>query len=332
MRESNSYYCFLDFIRLFCALLIVVIHMGFGNSFSIIPCLTRQGVPFFFLASGFFLSKKLQNSSDIKRSTIQYVKPILIVYLFWNIVWFPSILKEYSFFYVESPLKLFVVLLRRFFLAGIAPYWFLLVLSEGAVFLALIVHYRKYSLGFFLCIAGIMLSILYSYQAVNNPSNLFYRIVYTVFSWDNNVIMSGFPMLFLGSQFYRYKAHLQKAPVWMILTLYVISVAVAFFVFQIDKNLFFIPFGIIQAVMLFFLCIIPVPFLQNLSQSVCRNARNLSSVLFLTHTVFLTILGKVLHVWNSALRFGITVLCAVVMYLLSKWLKNKVINTLLLLK
>jgi hypothetical protein len=54
--------------------------------------------------------------------------------------------------------------------------------------------------------------------------------------------------------------------------------------------------------------------------------------LFLTHTVFLTILGKVLHVWNSALRFGITVLCAVVMYLLSKWLKNKVINTLLLLK
>ena len=332
MREQKPYYGALDLARLYCALLIVVIHMGFGNSLSLVPCLTRQGVPFFFLASGFFFSKKLRNSNNIQKTTIHYIKPLLIVFVFWNLVWAPSIVSEYSGLYTGTPLKMIAVLFRRIFVAGIAPYWFLLVLAEGTLLLALIIRYRKYILGMVLCVSGIVLSILYSYQAKYDSTGLVYRVFYSVFSWNNNVIMSGFPLLYLGALFDMSEERLQNSCFWMVLPPYAISIFAAFLVYRMDEDLFFIPFGVIQAILLFHLCVVPVPFLQHLPEKICKSARDLSSVIFLTHTVFLTIIGKVFHLWDSLLRYGITVLCAIFLFLLARKLDYAVLNALLLMK
>lgn len=332
MIEQKQYYNVLDLVRLYCALLIVFIHMGLGDDFSIVPCLSRQGVPFFFLTSGFFLSKKLRKSKNIKQTTIQYIKPILLVYFAWILLWLPYSVIEYGRMYPGAPTKLVAILIRRIFLAGMAPYWYLLVLTESAVLLAAMIHFRETVLGILMCILGIVLGILYSYQAEYNQSGLIYRAFYTVFSWNNNVVMSGFPLLFLGFMADRYEDRISNANPVILLAFYVVSVVSAFVVFGMDKNLFFIPFGIVQAILLFCLCLIPVPSMQKISERTCRESRNLSSVVFLTHTVFLTHIGNVFHIWDSTLRYLVTILCASILYWLAKRISWDPLNRLLMVK
>lgn len=332
MGEQKRYYQLLDLARLYCAFLIVVIHLGLGNDCSLVPCLTRQGVPFFFMTSGFFLSKKLRKSNDIKQTTIRYIKPILGIYCVWALLWFPSTVIKYHRMYPGNPVKLAVVLSRRIILAGFAQYWYLLVLVEGAIILAVLIRYRKMAAGVVLCVLGIALSVIYNYQMNCNPNGLVYRFFYNVFSWDCNVIMSGFPMLFLGAVMDVYEDRLQKGNFWVLIVLYPVSIVIAFVVYRFHSSLFYIPFGIFQAVLLFLLCIIPVSFLRSIPERICRNSRNASSVVYLTHTVFLAILTEGLHFWNYPVQYAITVVCAIVVYWIVKKVNWRPLNHLMMVK
>lgn len=332
MSKQKRYYQLLDFARLFCAFLIVVIHMGLGNDYSIIPCLTRQGVPFFFMTSGFFLSKKLRKSNNIKQTTICYIKPILKIYFIWVLLWFPSILIKYNRMYPGNVVKLAAIVLRRILLAGYVQYWYLLALAEGAVILAVVIRYRKWAVGMLLCILGIALSVVYNYQSDYNQKGLIYRAFYTVFSWNCNVIMSGFPMLFLGAMMDLHEDRIRKGNFKVLLMLYLISVAAAYGVYRYHNSLFYIPFGILQAVLMFLICITQVSFLHNVPERFSRNLRSASSVMYLTHTVFIAILTEGLNLWNYSLQYIITVICTLAVF----WLVIKVnwqpLNKLMMVK
>lgn len=332
LNEQRQYYGFLDVARLYCALLIIFIHMGLGNTFSVIPCLSRQGVPFFFLASGFFFAKKARNCEDIKSITIQYIKPMILVYFVWILLWLPATVIEYKNLYQGSIGILILVLCRRILLAGIAPYWYLLVLAEGIPILAVILRRNKLVAGAILCIMGIVLGIIYGYQSFANQNGIIYKLFYTVFSWNNNVIMSGFPLLFLGAIMDLYEKRIRKVPFWLLLVLYIASIVAAFLLYAKYRNLFGIPFGIIQAVLLFSLCITGCCFQQRIPARIGKKARNLSSVVFLTHTVALTILGNYFHIWDSVIRYIITALCAITVCWVAEKLNRRALNTILLMK
>ncbi|MGN1479071.1 MAG: acyltransferase family protein [Acutalibacteraceae bacterium] len=114
MQQTNlctaqQNYNFLDLVRFICALLVVTIHVepfglaettslfGYLN-FGIQNYLARIAVPFFFVASGFFLYKKTTLPEFDTAPTKKYVVRLLKLYLIWTIIYLPlaflSLLKE----------------------------------------------------------------------------------------------------------------------------------------------------------------------------------------------------------------------------------------------
>lgn len=335
ITQSNRRYKLLDLLRLFCACLVIFIHMGLGDDVAFVPCMTRQAVPFFFLVSGFFFSKRIENEENIRAFTIRYIKPLLIVFLFWSALWLPSItIEAFDLHGDRSLLYVFFVVLRRVFLAGIAPYWYLLVLMEGIVVLAVVLRYHAYRIGGMLCLLGFALNFVFGLHQSGGFGGAVYQVFYQVFSWEGNVIMTGFPLLFLGSLAARYEEKLiawKQLPI-MLLLLYVASVLVPFLLFSGSRQLFHIPFGIIQAVLLFLVSLCASPYDSWISPKLCRWSRNLSSVIFLTHTAFLVFFGKVFHIWDTIPRFILTVLASVLLMTVVRKLNWKPLWKVLMIK
>lgn len=331
--RAGQYYKAIDVFRLVCALLVILIHMGMGNSKAIIPCLTRQAVPFFFLVSGFFFEKSFQKAEEPLKFTWKYALSIAIVYAVWMLLWLPSTVHDALSAHPGRPwIFLAFILLRRIFLAGIAPYWYLLVLFEGSLILALILRFRWHRLGWLLCIVGLLLNVLYGLDLSAGIGAFVHRTFYMVFSWDCNVIMTGFPMLFLGMTASRHESLLRRWKPWIIALLYGAALIAAFALYPLDSSLFGIPFGITEAVLLFSFCLISPRLFARIPERFCHFARNLSSVIFLTHTFFLTVLGQLLKIWDAVPRLALTVLCCTVLYFIVAKIRVQPLHKLFMIK
>jgi serine/alanine racemase len=307
--------------------------MGFGDTVAIIPCVARQAVPFFFMVSGFFYAKKDWKKKDSLSLALKNTILILLIYAVWIVFWLPSIISDTKETYANnSVIFIIAVVLRRVFLAGIAPYWYLLALAEGSFILALILNYEKLRIGWILCIVGLALNVIYGLKPASGIGGLIFRVFYTVFSWENNFIMVGFPLLFLGAMASRWEYRIASFKHGIITILYLSVSAAAFFVYSLNKQLFGIPFGIIQGGLLFLICIMPSRHEERIDKKICSLSRNLSSVVFLTHTAFLTLIGKVLHIWDPYLRFFLTVAGCIIVLIITMIMNNRVINRLLLIK
>ena len=280
------------------ACLVIFIHMGLANVSAFVPCVVRQAVPFFFLVSGFFFEWNASRCKNALPYAAKYARSILLVYAVWALLWLPYFTTEaVSLHGDRGTLYVIAVVLRRILLAGIAPYWYLLVSAEGVLILALIMHRKAYWLGWGLTVLGLFFLVLFDLRLPSGPGRLISQAFYTVFSWNCNVVMTGFPMLFLGAAFSRHENWLK--PLKRVITgpLYLLSILLAFYIYRFSPSLYGIPFGLIQACFLFLFCISPTEFEFRIPHSVCRAARNLSSVIYLTHMTLLPLFGSVFHIW-----------------------------------
>lgn len=323
----------LDFARLFCALLVILIHMGIEDKIGILPCVTNQAVPFFFLVSGFFFSRKLERSDSVLRDTWAYVRRIALVYAVWTLLWLPYILTDVLDVHPgESTLYYVLVVLRRVLLAGTTPYWYLLALLEGAVILAFVLRCRAYWLGWLLCIGGLLLKSIFLMELSTGLGGLIHRVFYLVFSWENNVIMRGFPMLFLGSVLARHERLIANRSRLLVGLLYLASIPAAFLAFHLCGTPFWLPVGELEAFLLMCFCLVSANRQLGVSEGAARFARNLSSVIYLTHTIFLHALGYGLKIWSTPIRHCLTVAACTGMLLLLSKINWKPLNTIFLIK
>ena len=82
-----------DFFRVVFALGVVTIHFGLlgdidrNLDYFVVNVLARLGVPFFFLVSGFFLQKKLDDAEKVKA----YVRRLVQLYLLYTLLYLPQI-------------------------------------------------------------------------------------------------------------------------------------------------------------------------------------------------------------------------------------------------
>lgn len=95
--KTNKQYNGVDLIKFLCAILVVMIHIppydpGAGDCLAaelFQSCVTRVAVPFFFIASGFFLYRKCTYESFDWKPISAYILKILRLYLIWTVIYLP---------------------------------------------------------------------------------------------------------------------------------------------------------------------------------------------------------------------------------------------------
>lgn len=329
-------YPLLDIFRIVCACLVALIHKGASEgSFAsmLITCFARQAVPFFFIVSGFFFVQKLDRTENKKTFVLSYARQLFIFYMVWIIFQIPQLLNDYVPLLQDTHwMYIVMVLARRILLAGTAPFWYLLALAETALIAGLLLIRRKEKLLYWIGGIGLLLGYLYSLEIPLAVFELFQKLVYTVFSWNNNFIMSGIPFFAIGVYFAkerdRITVDLGKA-VCAYLAVSVVNVLSFYANLELDKYLYLcVP----QAAALFLIGIgtryVPI------RSEICHTCRMLSSAIYCLHLfVIIYVMGNIIP-WTGSfsLNFALIILVCVLIYYLVKITKIKALYRLITLK
>lgn len=88
-----------DIAKLLFAIGVVMIHTGCISgtdlgSWLVMHGVLRLAVPFFFCAAGFFFCKSLEKSNNIKSTTRNYIKRLLVPFCFWLLVNLPFVIHQ----------------------------------------------------------------------------------------------------------------------------------------------------------------------------------------------------------------------------------------------
>lgn len=94
--NNKQEYINIDIFKYLFALLILSLHLSpfvqvnATLNYMFNQIFTRIGVPFFFIASGFFLETKINNYNNITK----YIKRLMILYIFYTLIYLPQIFYE----------------------------------------------------------------------------------------------------------------------------------------------------------------------------------------------------------------------------------------------
>lgn len=285
----------IDLFRLLCAALVVLIHTvevrnGHPYAYMLVTCFAGQAVPFFFIVSGFFLAKKLDTAPDPFGVLRKQVTHNLLLYAAWMVVELPGMIVTYTTRYPDASIVYYATLLiRRVLLAGQGVYWFILILAEALLISGLLLIRRKEKPLYILAAVGMLLRVVYKTDLSFWGLGYLNKLFYIVFSWDNNVVMSGLPFVTIGIFFARNEKRLKISQ--GILTagygiLGMVSVILFFLAYRLRPDLIYliIP-GDLQAIVLFLIALQPTG--RSYSERLCGNCRDLSTCLYYLHTIFI---------------------------------------------
>ncbi|MDO5392125.1 MAG: acyltransferase, partial [Eubacteriales bacterium] len=274
--------------KLYCALLVVMIHCsevyeGHPVAMGIVQCLSSQAVPFFMVVSGFFIGNKLflnNNTSSIWKS----VKSWLLLYFAWAVLWLPYLSITYIDKYPDASTGyVALMLVRRILFAGQGVYWYLLVLAETAIILSIFIKFKKLTWFYVIGALGLILGLLFDANVTTLGLGKLNSIVYTIFSWSNNVFMKGIPYVAIGLLFSKYYGKI-KIKNWLLIAIYFTVTIGMIFLYCIGMNRW-LCFYLIQAVCLF---MIAIQFThERFRQSTVVMCRNLSTAIYFLHTIFI---------------------------------------------
>ncbi|WP_029904387.1 acyltransferase [Prevotella sp. 10(H)] len=167
----------LDYFKIILSLLVITIHtQSLFDEDSVYGWLISNGiariaVPCFFIISGYFINKKLEDKQVLK----EYLLHILLVYIIWSLIYLPT------YYNTIEPRSLIT-----FALMGYYHLWFLPALIIGIIMLAVVEKIFQNNL--FVLLSGIILFVAgYIMENADMPYRSFC-----------NGIFFGYPFLALG--------------------------------------------------------------------------------------------------------------------------------------
>lgn len=347
---KKKLYSGIDLFKLIASILIVLLHATETQDWAACEVkfvITRFAVPFFFIASGFFFYKGLERSENSWKYFIKYEKNILIIYAVWAlIITLPFCISSYIQLYEgSSPLKIIFILIRRLFIAGSGPYWYLLAMAFSAPIIYLFHIKKKTKLLGVLVIICILLEILYSCfrgEFANLPIvNCFFKLFDFVYSWEFNFVMYGIP--FMGIGYFIAKKNVSLS-IQLSVIIFILSTFLRVLEYHLpkmfpsefwDNNEISIAF-ILQAIAFFmFAKELTLPFSKKSSLTL----RQLSSFIYFTHTIFMyNILDQILKYnaeyliyepWFILPKMIISLIPCVLLFVIIKKINNKYLNVLI---
>lgn len=183
----------IDTLKFLFSLVVVWIHTGVGD----LGGLTPWAVPFFFLASGFFLFGKLFKASDAQKKTesiASWWHKTLRLYLLWSLIFLPFAIIGFANDHLGVS-KSIALYLRNLFLVGENylswPLWYLLGLLWAGFLIWLA---GKLRLPFWsLCVLAVFLFFLP--RLLHLEEN---EVYLRLFKTTRNGLFVGFPFMVLG--------------------------------------------------------------------------------------------------------------------------------------
>lgn len=166
LSTKKTVYNAIDAVKFLCALSIVMLHIDpFGTNekfylanFVIQKWAARICVPFFFVASGYFLYKKANYENFNIRMTKNYLLKILRLYILWTIIYFPLCLggmlnnEDGIFHAVLGWIRNFL------FVGSYTQLWYLNATIVGGLLLSFLL-YKKVKIKYILILAGALYAV-----------------------------------------------------------------------------------------------------------------------------------------------------------------------------
>lgn len=209
----------IDAIKLFAACMVVLLHST--ETFQVyLPSLVTHtfcelAVPFFFLASGYLFATGLETgkpSERMRKSTCKLVK----LYAFWGIIALgPFLIYDYlnmDKYANASGAYMFLILMRRFFIAGAGPYWYLL----GLLLSFFIIYPIRNKTRLLFILAASTLSLTIMYESFREHSSNILGLAQMcecldfMYSGKNNFLTLGIPFTTIGYLIRKTNFHLPK--------------------------------------------------------------------------------------------------------------------------
>jgi len=118
--------------------------------------LTRVAVPFFFIASGFFMFRKMTESNTDWHTIKKYVKRIFRIYCVWTLIYMPIIIWTSFLNDNQGIAQELIILVRNFFMtASYSQLWFLPALIVAILCVGYLLS-RKWTINSILILSGIL--------------------------------------------------------------------------------------------------------------------------------------------------------------------------------
>lgn len=344
----------IDLAKFICAILIIMLHVApFGDTdkgtvfsylnYGIQNYATRIAVPFFFIASGYFLYRKTTLSTFDVSYSKKYVIRILKLYIIWTLIYMPIVI--YGFYKSQNSLIHSVASYIRnvIFTGSYTHLWYLngliiavcltsFMLYKGVKPLRIIaIASCLYFIGLFdHSLYGFIVPIRDNLPAVWKVLKLIGKIIVTT----RNGLFFGFLFIAIGMLFAYYDIQISKSKS---LVLFIVSMIMMLFEVFLAKK-----YGFIRERDMFVFLVPAAFFMFNFVKQVklrdntkYRVLRVMSSLMFYTHLWVSWIMSKAIKVagintHNSCIRFIVvlfaTMLLSYIIYILSnrrrfKWLK-----------
>ena len=148
--QTGTRYNGFDIAKFIMAILVVTIHahplsdISFNLSYAIVNVVARVAVPYFFMASGFLLFRKMSSLYDLDWGRIKrYLIHIFRLYMVWTAIYLPIIVYTDILKQDKGILHGILVVIRKFVMFGsYLQLWFLHALLVSAVLVAGLLYFR----------------------------------------------------------------------------------------------------------------------------------------------------------------------------------------------
>ena len=329
----------IDFTKLFFAICVVGIHSGLATALPdkanwyVMQLIFRMAVPFFFVTSGYFVGRKLCNSSGkSERVTICriYVRKLVVPLLFWGsigLIFYAIPLVTNG----EKMIALRVIQCALFYPQG--AMWFVLACIVAVCIIVLLWNHK----GLLAIIGGggyvfALLCNTYYFLVEGTILQAPIDIYMKVFINARNGIFIGVIFIGMGVWLSNNSNLIKRWKTSTVFVLFLILYAVLFaeVVYTYGKNM--LDSGTLYATM---------PFLATIMLELCKRigvnasekmslaARSLSVGIYFTHRNIISLITIIAPKMNSICLFFMAIFLAVVIWIITRQSKSKFIRSVL---
>ncbi|MDD2409903.1 MAG: acyltransferase family protein [Bacilli bacterium] len=326
---KKNYAC-VDIFKIIFALGIVALHTGFLLNYSFgyyaHTIFFRLGVPFFFLASGYFLGKK--ESDNLKIKCFNYIKTLLIPYLILSIIYLILNAFRFNDFTLGSLLNnLWFIITGR----SQSIMWFIGSLIFSTLVILHLNTNKKLKIALYvsllLYIIGLMFNT-YAFLINNDTFNFIYSFLIGTFTNNSNFIFTGTFFFLVG-----YLLEKNITPKYIFKHKYLLLIISLIFLIVetiiVKKNLalvsnyeYFLSYIILIPILFYILLGININIKTNM-------IRKISSYIYYFHFIFIILLIFINNLYpniilnNTSLFYICTIMLTILFsLLLLKYLKN----------